>query len=117
MAMKLFITTGSLYQHLARIRKKSGARNNRELLHLLRKTPEHVMNTLRFTPRGREVFALIIEGLTSKGISERLGMGINGIKRHKDKMLLQNDCETMRELIAKYRQAAGENTETDTPQY
>ncbi|MDR3363273.1 MAG: hypothetical protein LBO64_10630 [Desulfovibrio sp.] len=113
----MFITTGSLYQHLARIRKKSGARNNRDLLRILRKTSEHAMHTLRFTPRGREVFALIIEGLTSKGISERLGMGVNGIKRHKDKMLLQNDCETMRELIAKYRQAARENTETDNPLY
>jgi DNA-binding CsgD family transcriptional regulator len=115
MAVKLFITTGSLYQHLARIRKNFDTRNNRELLHILRKTTERAMYTLRFTPRGREVFVLIMEGLTSKGISERLGMGVNGIKRHKDKMLLQNDCETMRELIAKYRQAAGENTETDTP--
>lgn len=117
MAAKLFITKGSLYQHLARIRKKFCARNNRELLHILRKIPEHAMNTLRFTPRGREVFALIIEGLTSKGISERLGMGVNGIKRHKDKMLLQNNCETMRELIAKYYSRVGENTETDTPPY
>jgi DNA-binding CsgD family transcriptional regulator len=115
MAVKLFVTTGSLYQHLSRIRKKFGARNNRELLHILRKTSEYAMYTLRFTPRGREVFALIMEGLTSKRISERLGMGVNGIKRHKDKMLWQNDCETMRELIAKYRHAAGENTETNTP--
>jgi DNA-binding CsgD family transcriptional regulator len=117
MAAKLFITTGSLYQHLARIRKKFDAHNNRELLHLMRKTPEHAMSTLRFTQRGKEVFLLILEGMTSKGISERLGMGVNGIKRHKDKMLWQNDCETMRELIAKYYGAAGENTETDNPLY
>ena len=30
-------------------------------------------------------------------------MGVNGVKRHKEKMLHQNNCETMRELIAKYR--------------
>ena len=41
-------------------------------------------------------------------ICERLGMGINGIKRHKDKMLWQNNCETMAELVAKYRRAARE---------
>jgi hypothetical protein len=55
--------------------------------------------------------------MTSKGISERLGMGVNGIKRHKEKMLWQNDCETMRELIAKYYSATGENRETDKPPY
>jgi len=99
----MFITTGSLYLYLARIRKKTGARNNREILHLLRKTSELAMSTLRFTPRGRAVFALVMEGMSSKGISERLGMGVNGVKRHKDKMLWQNDCVTMRELIAKYR--------------
>jgi DNA-binding CsgD family transcriptional regulator len=96
--------------HLTRLRKKLGVHSNRELLHLMRKTPEHAMSTLRFTLRGREVFALIIEGLTSKEISERLGMGVNGIKRHKDKMLWQNDCETMRELIAKYYGADGGET-------
>ncbi|MDR2818929.1 MAG: LuxR C-terminal-related transcriptional regulator [Desulfovibrio sp.] len=113
MAVKLFITPGSLRLHLTRLRKKLGVHSNRELLHILRKTPEHAMYTLRFTPRGREVFALIIEGLTSKGISERLGIGVNGIKRHKDKMLLQNDCETMRELIAKYYRADGCKDQTN----
>ena len=61
------------------------------------------MLALRFSPRGKEVFLLIMEGMTSKRIGERLGMGVNGVKRHKDKMLWQNDCETMRELIVKYR--------------
>ena len=104
-AEALFITPGSLYVNLARIRKKLDVHNNREALHVLRKKPEHAINTLRFTPRGREVFALIMEGLTGKAISERLGIGLNGIKRHKDKMLWQNNCETMRELIARYRGA------------
>jgi DNA-binding CsgD family transcriptional regulator len=117
MAVKLFITPGSLRLHLTRLRKKLGVHSNRELLHILRKMPEYAMTTLRFSPRGKEVFLLILEGMTSKGISERLGMGVNGIKRHKDKMLWQNDCETMRELIAKYYSMAGGNAETDTPPY
>jgi DNA-binding CsgD family transcriptional regulator len=111
----LFITTGSLYQHLARTRKKFGAHNNYELLYLLLIPPEHVMTTLRFTLQGKRVFLLILEGLTSKEISARLNLGVNGIKRQKEKMLLQNGCATMRELIAKYYSAAGGNTETDTP--
>ena len=108
MAEKLFITRASVYVYLSRIQKKLDAGNSREVLYLLRKNPEHGMSTLNFTPRGKQVFTLIMEGLTSKRISERLGMGVNGIKRHKDKMLWQNNCETMRELIAKYRGAAGE---------
>jgi DNA-binding CsgD family transcriptional regulator len=115
--VKLFITPGSLRLHLTRLRKKFNVHSNRELLHILRKRPDHAMTILRFSPRGKEVFSLILEGMTSKGISERLGMGVNGIKRHKEKMLWQNDCETMRELIAKYYSMAGGNTETDTPQY
>jgi DNA-binding CsgD family transcriptional regulator len=115
-AVKLFITPESLRLHLTRLRKKLGVHSNREMLHLMRKTPEQAMTTLRFSPRGKEVFLLILEGMTSKGISERLGMGVNGIKRHKDKMLWQNDCETMRELIAKYYGTAGEEESKSAPQ-
>ena len=67
------------------------------------------MPMLRFSPRGKEVFLLIKEGLSHKQVSERLGMGINGVKRHREKMLLQNNCATILELIAKYHGAHGEN--------
>jgi len=102
---------------MACIRKKLGAHNNREMLHLLQKTPEHALSTLRFTQRGREVFVLIMQGMTSKRVSECLGMGVNGVKRHKEKMLLQNDCDTMQELIAKYRRAANECHEKEDAPY
>ena len=87
------------------------------MLYLLRKPPKHAMSALHFTLRGREVFALFIKGLTGKRIEECLGMGINGVKRDKEKMLWQNDCETMAELIAKYRLAARENRELDQAPY
>ena len=29
-------------------------------------------------------------------------MSVSGVKRHKEKMLLQNNCSTLLELIAKY---------------
>lgn len=45
---------------------------------------------------------LIMEGLTTSRIGERLGISASGVKRHKEKMLLQNHCGTMLELIAKY---------------
>lgn len=83
------------------------------MLHILRAIPEDVVSTLRFSPRGKEVFILAMKGLTSKRIGERLGMGVSGVKRHKEKMLLQNNCTTILELIAKYRKAAREETPTD----
>ena len=63
---------------------------------------------LHFSPRGKEVFLLVREGLTHKQIGERLGMSTNGVKRHKEKMLLQNKCATILELIAKYHGIRGE---------
>jgi len=50
---------------------------------------------------------LIMEGLNIKKISERLGMSISGVKRHREKMLLQNGCTDMLELIAKYHGMQG----------
>jgi len=84
------------------IRKTLGASSTLEMLHILRTVSENAAPALRFSPRGKEVFMLIKEGLTNKRISERLGMGVSGVKRHKEKMLLQNKCATMLELIAKY---------------
>ena len=52
-------------------------------------------------------FMLIMEGLNIKKISERLGMSISGVKRHREKMLLQNGCTDMLELIAKYHGMQG----------
>jgi DNA-binding CsgD family transcriptional regulator len=99
----LFISRRTLWNHYYRISRKLGARNIRDALRILQTEPlEQAMHTLRLSPRGREVFMLIREGLNNKGISERLGMGISGVKRHKEKMLLQNKCSTMLELIAKH---------------
>ncbi len=60
------------------------------------------VSRLRFSPRGKEVFLLLKEGLTHKQVAECLGMGVNGVKRHREKMLFQNDCKSVLELIVKY---------------
>jgi DNA-binding CsgD family transcriptional regulator len=78
------------------------ARNAFETLHLLLKETDSVLPMLRFTPRGKEVFALMLQGLRQREIGERMGMGVSGVKRHKEKMLLQNDCNSMTELLLKY---------------
>ena len=57
---------------------------------------------LKLTPRGAEVFRLILEGVTDHGIAKRLGISYSGVRRHKEKMLLANGCASMLELVAKY---------------
>lgn len=115
---KLFVGKWTLYKYLYRIRKSLGAHSTFEMLHILRNMSENNAppTTLRFSPRGKEVFMLIAEGLTGKQIAERLGMSVNGVKRHKEKMLFQNNCTTMLELVAKYHNPhSAHRGGTDTP--
>jgi DNA-binding CsgD family transcriptional regulator len=58
---------------------------------------------IRLTPRGKEVFQLIMKGLTIRQIGELLGISYSGVLRQREKMLLQNNCTSMLELLAKYR--------------
>jgi DNA-binding CsgD family transcriptional regulator len=99
---KLCIGKWTLYKHLYKIRKRLGVNNTPEMLHVLRTRPGNAVPALRFSPRGKEVFLLITEGLTNSQIGGRMGMSVSGVKRHKEKMLLQNNCSTLLELIAKY---------------
>lgn len=57
---------------------------------------------LRLTPRGLEVFMHILKGLSTKEVAENLGMSTSCVRRHKEKMLLQNNCGTMLELITRH---------------
>jgi DNA-binding CsgD family transcriptional regulator len=73
-----------------------------EMLHKLHKKTDGNVSMIRLSPRGKEVFALIVEGMSSKRISERLGISVSGVRRHKEKMLIQNKCASLLELLAKY---------------
>ena len=101
-AAKLFIAKGTLHKHLANIRKKLGVRSIVDVVRLQQIMMVKAVSTLRFSPRGREVFMLVRDGLTGNQIATRLNIGVSCVRRHKEKMLLQNDCATMLELIAKY---------------
>ena len=79
-------------------------------------TFNHGQNTckeIKFTPRGREVFYLILKGKTSTEIAELLNMSKSGVRRHKEKMLLDNDCKTIIELISKCYANNSLNTNQD----
>ncbi len=100
--------------HLANIRKSIGAHSSIEMLHLLVDEPGTSQNPLKLTPRGAEVFKLILKGVSDKKIGVTLGMSYSGVRRHKEKMLLVNGCNTMLELVAKYHEPCV-RTEEDEP--
>lgn len=60
-----------------------------------------ISSTIRLTPRGTAVFALIQAGVRDKSIGERMGISYSAVRRHREKMLLQNNCCSMLELVAK----------------
>jgi DNA-binding CsgD family transcriptional regulator len=93
---------GTLYQHLANMRRIIESSSYLEMLHKLHKKTDGTVPMVRLTPRGKEVFALIVEGMSSKHISECLGISESGVRRHKEKMLIQNKCSSLLELLAKY---------------
>ena len=57
---------------------------------------------IKLTSRGREVFRLVLSGLTDKEIAHELGITYSGVRRHREKMLLANGCKTMNELISRF---------------
>ena len=99
----LCIEQGTLYQHLMRIRKHVGGHSVIELLYILNGHCKiDVLDQLHLTPRGKKIFCLIIAGATNKDIADHFGISKSGVRRHREKMLLQNGCDSMLELISKY---------------
>jgi DNA-binding CsgD family transcriptional regulator len=72
------------------------------MLRLLPDESENALRRLKLTPRGREVFHLILEGISDREIGGRLGMSYSGVRGHKEKMLLANGCGTILEFVAIY---------------
>lgn len=77
--------------------------STRELLRVTDALASATPQTVRFSPRGKEVMELFMRGCTYKKIAEQLGISLSGVRRHREKMLWQNDCKSMLELIAKYQ--------------
>jgi DNA-binding CsgD family transcriptional regulator len=83
------------------------------MVHMLLNHQNKYPSTIRLSRRGREVFALILAGLTKKQIAERLEITVSGVRRHEETMLSQNNCTSMSELIARYhsRHVDGQNAD------
>jgi DNA-binding CsgD family transcriptional regulator len=114
MARALCVSYWTIQWHLTNLRKVFGVHKTRELLLVLDNDDPVAPPHIRFSPRGREVVELFMRGCTYRQIAERLGISLSGVHRHREKMLWQNDCESMLELIAKYQsQLAFESRENN----
>jgi DNA-binding CsgD family transcriptional regulator len=94
---------GYVRRCLADIRQVFGVHSTRELLLMLEICDFADAPAVRLSPRGKDVLQLFMRGLTYKQIGDRLGMSVSGVRRHREKMLWRNDCESLLELIVKYR--------------
>jgi len=57
---------------------------------------------IKLTPRGAEVFFLTLNGVDDKSIASKMGISYSCVRRHKEKILMVNNCTTILELISKY---------------
>lgn|GEM_PF-6930822 len=86
-------------RHLANLRGRYGVTSGPELAYLL--FPESPEAALSLTGREREIFHLARSGLSSRQIGLRLGISFSTVRRHRENMLLKNECASMRELVAR----------------
>ncbi len=101
-ALHLSLKPSTVYRYLARARKILNSHTCIEMLHTINTSHSEMGHCIKLTPRGSEVFALVIQGKDNKTIAAMMGITNSGVRRHKEKMLLCNKCATMLELIAKH---------------
>lgn len=105
---KLFIARKTVHNHLLNIRTKLNIHTTIEITTNNIKYEDIQNSTLKFTERGKKVFALHLSGIPDWKIGEMLGMSYSGVRRHKEKMLNANACKSMRELVLRYLQASAQ---------
>lgn len=98
--MKLFIAPKTVNNHLFNARKKLNLHKSVEFFLLNNDKMDILTGNLRLTCRGREVFKLYLSGFTDTQIKEILGISYSSIRKHKEKMLIANNCDSMRALGA-----------------
>lgn len=101
-ATELHLSHKIVHLHLYRIRKKLSIHSTIEIIVYVCRILKLVPHCIKLTPRGKEVFLLVIAGFKTDQIACQLGISRSGVRRHRENMLQDNGCESMIELIAKY---------------
>lgn len=87
--------------NLANLRKRYNVHSTRELL-LIFKSCKSKNSSIKVTSREKEVIELFMRGKTYKQIAECLGISVSGVRRHFERVILQNELKSTLELISKY---------------
>ena len=87
--------------NLANLRKLYDVHSTRELLVIFKSCkPEN--GSIKTTPRNKEVIELFMCGKTYEQIAKCLGISVSGVRRHLERVILQNELKSTIELISKY---------------
>lgn len=81
----LSIHRKTVYRHQATIRTVYDVHGNIELMRAILSGVPTTVSQLALTPRGREIFQLILVGKTSKEIAEFFCISYSGVLRHREK--------------------------------
>jgi DNA-binding CsgD family transcriptional regulator len=99
----IYIARKTVHWHLENLRRDFDVHTTRALLLKFGAAAPPCAQPVRLSPRGREVLELFMSGVVYRQIAERMGISLSGVRRHREKMLWQNNCESMLELIARYK--------------
>lgn len=107
----LHISYETIRWYLANLRKAYAVHSTRELLLMVQLPHESTtIQKMKLSPRGRQILELFMHGMTYKQIAKQLSISRSGVRRHLEKMLWQNECKSMLELIARYKSELAQAT-------
>jgi DNA-binding NarL/FixJ family response regulator len=98
----LKIRPGTVLLHLANARKACDARSTFHLLSIIMNNGADPASICSFSELQLQIFNLMREGKTGTQIAALLEVPHIKVRREKGKMLSQNYCGTMLQLLAKY---------------
>lgn len=99
----MYISYATVRWHLEKLRSAFNVRSTRELVLMAGIPASPAPKAVRLTPRGKEVMELYVRGCSWNEIAKHLGISINGVRKHQEYILSQNECESMLELAVRYK--------------
>ena len=74
----------------------------RELI-LIFNTHYNEYTPIKISPRSKEIIELFMKGKTYKQIADQLKISVSGVRRHMEKIIIQNKCKSALEFISIYK--------------
>jgi len=101
-ATEMRVSVKTVYNYFYNIRKSLKINKNSEILTVLGKYFININSNIILTPRGNEVFRLILAGKSDKEIAEELDISYSTERFHVYSILSKNNCKTKDDLYMLY---------------